>query len=334
MQYPKDPVSEKELSAFVVQCVKSDANYKSLSDKIVKSCTKDSATTIKSQKAVVDKIKEIVKAGPKKHAALEKFYCLKLLNKIILKKNPELNKYVENKIMDRLTIFAEFNNNKDEKSAQSLLTRGKNIFGADEKDQQSSANFLIILLDCIEKWALTFQFEDLDGSASKEENKFYKSYKALIDKGVKFPSTFKQQKKVADQGQMPSMGDSMNQSQSAASSQDRRESQVGSTSQAFDDNQSVAQSISAQSSITPEKKSIIAGLKKKMQSVKEASKKAKKCVESDFAGADAQATQQMIQDALKTGEESITNLMSDDIAPHISNAEALLEKMFGYQEAL
>ena len=71
-----------------------------------------------------------------------------------------------------------------------------------------------------------------------------------------------------------------------------------------------------------------------MQSVKEASKKAKKCVENDFAGADAQATKQMIQDALRTGEESITNLMSDDIAPHISNAEALLEKMFGYQEAL
>ena len=109
---------------------------------------------------------------------------------------------------------------------------------------------------------------------------------------------------------------------------------AGSASQAFDDNQSVAQSISAQSSITPEKKSIIAGLKKKMQSVKEASKKAKKCVENDFAGADAQATKQMIQDALRTGEESITNLMSDDIAPHISNAEALLEKMFGYQEAL
>lgn len=62
--------------------------------------------------------------------------------------------------MQRLSILAEFNNDSSEKSAQALLTRGKNIFGPDEKDSQNSANFLIILLDCIEKWALTFQFED------------------------------------------------------------------------------------------------------------------------------------------------------------------------------
>jgi hypothetical protein len=50
------------------------------------------------------------------------------------------------------------------------------------------------LLDCIEKWALTFQFsEDVGG-----ENKFYKSYKQLLDKGVKFPSSFKQAKKQAE----------------------------------------------------------------------------------------------------------------------------------------
>jgi hypothetical protein len=73
-----------------------------------------------------------------------------------MKKNPELNSYVESKILDRLTILAEFNNDPNEKSAQALLTRGKNLFGADEKDTQSSANFLIILLDSLEKWALTF----------------------------------------------------------------------------------------------------------------------------------------------------------------------------------
>ena len=135
MQYPKDPVAEKDVANIIVFCVKAEANYKGFSDKIVKSCTKDSTTTLKTQKAFIDKIKEIIKAPPKKHAALEKFYCLKLLNKIILKKNDELNKHVESKIMERLTILAEFNNNKDEgKSAQSLLTRGKNIFGADEKD--------------------------------------------------------------------------------------------------------------------------------------------------------------------------------------------------------
>ena len=76
------------------------------------------------------------------------------------------------------------------------MTRGKNIFGPDEKDQSSSANFLIILLDCLEKWALTFQFSE-DG-AGGGENKFYKSYKQLLDKGVKFPSSFKQAKKQAE----------------------------------------------------------------------------------------------------------------------------------------
>lgn len=85
-----------------------------------------------------------------------------------MKKNTELNNYVEAKIMSRLTILAEYNNNPEEKSAQLLLSRGKNIFGPDEPDHQNSANFLIILLDCIEKWALTFAFEegDLDDGAS------------------------------------------------------------------------------------------------------------------------------------------------------------------------
>jgi len=114
MQYPKDPLSEKDVGNVVVFCVKAEPNYKSFSDKIVKSCMKDNATPLKVQKAIIDKVKEIIKAAPKKHAALEKFYCLKLLNKIILKKNAELNKHVENKIMERLTILAEFNNNKDE----------------------------------------------------------------------------------------------------------------------------------------------------------------------------------------------------------------------------
>ena len=34
-----------------------------------------------------------------------------------MKKNIELNKYVEQKIMARLTILAQFNNDPDEKSA-------------------------------------------------------------------------------------------------------------------------------------------------------------------------------------------------------------------------
>jgi hypothetical protein len=48
---------------------------------------------------------------------------------------------------------------------------------------------------------------------------------------------------------------------------------------------------SSASSITPEKKAIIAGLKKKMQGVKEASKKAKKLMdELDLSGLDGPAT--------------------------------------------
>ena len=84
------------------------------------------------------------------------------------------------------------------------MKRGNNIFGPDEKDTQSSANFLIILLDCIEKWALTF-LEDggevndaistSTWNAGTTGDKFYKAYQKLIDKGVKFPSTFKNQKK-------------------------------------------------------------------------------------------------------------------------------------------
>jgi len=66
---------------------------------------------------VIDKIKEIIKASPKKHSALQKFFALKLLNKIVLKKNTELNIYVEQKILSRLTILAEFNNDSSEKSA-------------------------------------------------------------------------------------------------------------------------------------------------------------------------------------------------------------------------
>jgi hypothetical protein len=101
---------------------------------------------------------------------MHKFFSLKLLNKCVLKKNNDLNKYTESKILDRLSILAQVNNDPNEKSAQALLTRGKFIFGDDEADTQSSANFLIILLDCIEKWALTFQFADEENEDAKSSN--------------------------------------------------------------------------------------------------------------------------------------------------------------------
>jgi hypothetical protein len=59
----------------------------------------------------------------------------------------EFNRYVEKKILKRLAIFAE--HNKDKNSDSDLLTKGENIFGSDEKDKKSAANFLILLLHYI-----------------------------------------------------------------------------------------------------------------------------------------------------------------------------------------
>ena len=97
-----------------------------------------------------------------------------------------------------------------------------------------SANFLIILLDCIEKWALTFQYED-----AEQENNYFKSYKSLLDIGVKFPSTFKTGRQEA-----------MNQSL-AKSGQ-------------FDTNLSVKDDNISMASSSSDKKTLIANLKKKM----------------------------------------------------------------------
>jgi len=66
---------------------------------------------------VIDKIKEVIKASPKAHPAMHKFFALKLLNKVILKKNPEVNLHVQSTMMNRLATLALFNNDKDEKSA-------------------------------------------------------------------------------------------------------------------------------------------------------------------------------------------------------------------------
>lgn len=165
-------------------CIDKDNQYRKLSDKIVHVCTEKAKTPLKTQKLVIDRIKEVIKAEPEKYRAQSKFFALKLLNKIVLKKNTALNNYVEAKIMGRLTTLAEFNNDPDEKSAQALLTRGRTIFGPNEPDTQSSANFLIILLDCIEKWALTFMddgepFNDNLSSLSRGSTvgeRFHRSY--------------------------------------------------------------------------------------------------------------------------------------------------------------
>ena len=79
---------------FTLGCISGPVAYKAYSDKIVGSCGKDAKTPLEVQKGLVDKIKEVIKAGPKRHPAIHKFFSLKLLNKVILKKNPELNAHV------------------------------------------------------------------------------------------------------------------------------------------------------------------------------------------------------------------------------------------------
>ena len=60
----------------------------------------------KVKKFVVDKIKTIIKAEPSEHTAKEKLIALQLLNRAIMKKNQEFNRYVEQTLMARLSILA------------------------------------------------------------------------------------------------------------------------------------------------------------------------------------------------------------------------------------
>lgn len=90
-----------------------------------------------------------------------------------MKKNTEFNKWVEKKILKRLAIFAE--HNKDKSSAGELLTKGETIFSSDEKDRKSAGAFLIVLLDCLEKWAFAFPFTE----DQKSPTQFVKAYQTL-----------------------------------------------------------------------------------------------------------------------------------------------------------
>ena len=44
-----------------------------------------------------------------------------------------------------------------------LKSRGAKVFGSDERDTAQSAKFLILLLDCIEKWAQQYPVDELNG---------------------------------------------------------------------------------------------------------------------------------------------------------------------------
>jgi len=120
----------------------------------------------KIKKILADIIKIIIRASPLEHSARQKLFSLKLIHKIIMMKNQEFNRYVENNLMQRFSLLARFNGraqNKDNEldhssnsmkhTASELMVRGENIFGVQEKDTKTSATFLIILLNCIEKWS-------------------------------------------------------------------------------------------------------------------------------------------------------------------------------------
>jgi hypothetical protein len=69
--------------------------------------------------------------------------------------------------LKRLTILALYCP-KDHKLNDpiGLLTRGEVIFMADEPDKKSASHFLIVLLDCIEKWSTKFPVNSQTGEKS------------------------------------------------------------------------------------------------------------------------------------------------------------------------
>ncbi len=68
-----------------------------------------------------------------------------------------------------------------------LITRGETIFMKDESDKKSAAAFLIVLLDCIEKWAEKYKRDPQNG----DQTIFWRSYQELVKEKVSFPSAAK-----------------------------------------------------------------------------------------------------------------------------------------------
>ena len=125
----------------------------------------------KVKKQVADQIKDIIKGSPQEFNAQHKLKALIILNKAVHLRSNQFNRYVENTLMQRLQVLAQFNPNGHpddsvsisnassmmrpsmHNSAQELLKRGEKIFGSQENDLKSSARFLVILLDSIENWS-------------------------------------------------------------------------------------------------------------------------------------------------------------------------------------
>ncbi len=47
--------------------------------------------------------------------------------------------------------------------SSNLISRGETIFMQDESDKKSAAAFLIVLLDCIEKWGEKYKRDPQNG---------------------------------------------------------------------------------------------------------------------------------------------------------------------------
>ena len=117
---------------------------------------------------IVNVVKQTIKS--KSHTSLQKLIALRLLNKCFMKENHDFNRYTEKKILTRLGIFALHNKEKVEES--DLQFKGEFIFAGNEKDRRSAAAFLVLLLDCIERWARVEPLAE-DG---KSQSQYVKTY--------------------------------------------------------------------------------------------------------------------------------------------------------------
>ena len=202
-QYIEDVLSTKSATEFIE---KSDLIIKFIDPEV----KQKEWVPFKVKKFVVDKIKTILKAEPQEHSAKDKLVALKLLNRAILKKNQEFNRYVEQTLMARLSILAQYNPLDDsvmntdilnqssmsiQNTAQELMTRGQHMFSPEEKDTQSSSHFLVTLLDFIEKWSNLEETQIAD-SSNAEKDKIYTFKMVFQDlheiKQITFPSKYRQ----------------------------------------------------------------------------------------------------------------------------------------------
>ncbi len=129
---------------------------------------------------IVNVVKTTIKS--KTHSSLQKLLSLRVLNKCFMMENKEFNRYIEKKIMARLAIFSQHNKEKTDES--DLPFKGEFIFAGTEKDRRSAAGFMVLLLDCMERWAKIEPYTT-DGKGPSE---FMKTYQLLVSKRVFFPS--------------------------------------------------------------------------------------------------------------------------------------------------